>query len=444
MANKKLPGGRKTAGRVSTSAKKLVALKAGAVGVTISELPEAEKLTGEERFPVVQDKETRGATLEQLKYLMPEPIQVDGVVAVEGKITLSPRVEGFQAGGYPANFSPDFLNISKDGTYHILMGDGGELTLNLSAWNFTFNERQSCRLTLHTTSGFAKLLIQPPYGGAVYHPDGSASKKNEPAELTFDGNLKIIEVNQLHGKGADLFYRQIFPSPNEKNGASAYDIWASAQPEGSDTSEAAYLQSMEGKQGEKGDNGLSAYQIWLNEGNEGSEEDFLEWLQVKASVEIDPLKTNLLKSNAAGLFVNGVHPIIPKFSTSTLNGLLDTFKSLADGTRVYTMQVNLTNPLGITQLGGVAIHRYLAVEPQYFFTNEKGEYIPAQYFITGSDLTASSVKVTISVIMPDKPYKSWSLSTLEEVAGIEEGSILQCKVGMRLLAGTTPSQNGMS
>ena len=79
-----------------------------------------------------------------------------------------------------------------------------------------------------------------------------------------------------------------------------------------------------------------------------TEDDFLEWLRVNATVNVDPQKTNLVKNNTDGLFVNGVHPIIPKFSTSTLNGLLDTFKSLADGTRVYTMQVNLTNPLGIT------------------------------------------------------------------------------------------------
>ncbi|CAA0322347.1 hypothetical protein I4495_16005 [Klebsiella oxytoca] len=71
MANKKLPGGRKSAGRVSTSAQKLVALKAGATGIAISELPAAEKLSGVERFPVVQDKETRGASVEQIKELIP-------------------------------------------------------------------------------------------------------------------------------------------------------------------------------------------------------------------------------------------------------------------------------------------------------------------------------------------------------------------------------------
>lgn len=71
MANKKLPGGRKSAGRVSTSALKLVSMKAWSAGVAISKLPATESLTGKELFPVVQDKETRGAAVEQIK--KPDP-----------------------------------------------------------------------------------------------------------------------------------------------------------------------------------------------------------------------------------------------------------------------------------------------------------------------------------------------------------------------------------
>lgn len=71
MANKRLPGGRKSAGRVSTSAKKLVALKVGNAGVAISELPEIEGLKGTELFPVVQDNETRSARIDHVKELFP-------------------------------------------------------------------------------------------------------------------------------------------------------------------------------------------------------------------------------------------------------------------------------------------------------------------------------------------------------------------------------------
>lgn len=636
MANKRLPGGRKSAGRISTSAKKLVALKAGSAGVAISELPDAEKLTGKEFFPAVQDNETRKVPLEELSAL----ISVDGVNAQGGNFCLSPVAYSLSNTQASATFDAKYLNEALFVTYRIYFGKAGgdaKLKLNFSKWDFTFNESQSYKIILSSSYG-GEFSIVAPGDGLVINNDGSVAepewfkidskitiieitqssrdsklilrrltpyepgkdgesaycfwvnkqpegadisdeaflkfmegKEGEPgksayqlwldegyegseedylewqrASLTLDGippvngnlvltsnstnvsvyadktitpvlnkyinnehyftvnectltldlslwdknyhpkqNLRFFahangtgyitfiapgsngEMYTLNGSlgkpetitvnregavyeitqdplGTYLRINKIGPIATGAAGASAYEIWASAQPGGSDTSETAYLQSMEGKPGEKGSEGLSAYQVWLNAGNEGSEEDFLEWLQAKASVELDPLKTNLLKTNAAGLFVNGVHPIIPKFATSTLNGLLDTFKSLADGTRVYTMQVDLTNPLGITQLGGVGIHRYIAAEPQYFFTNENGEYIPAQYFITGSDITASSVKVTISVIMADKPYKSWSLSTLEEVASIEGGSILQCKVGMRLLAGTTPSQNGMS
>lgn len=52
--------------------------------------------------------------------------------------------------------------------------------------------------------------------------------------------------------------------------------------------------------------------------------------------------------------------------------------------------------------------------------------------------------MTVSVIMTDKPHKSFDMATLEPVAIVEEGSSLQCKVLMRLLVETTPSQNGMS
>ncbi|HGH4675506.1 TPA: hypothetical protein ACJIWR_000130 [Enterobacter bugandensis] len=630
MANKRLPGGRKSAGRISTSAKKLVALKSGSAGVAISELPDTEKLTGKEFFPVVQDNETRKVPLEELSTL----ISVDGINAQGGNFCLSPvayRLANSQ--GSPTTFKAEYLNEAISITYRIYFGTNGYLRLDFSKWDFDFNESQNYKIIL-TNNSSGEFSIVAPGNGLVINNDGTVgepevfridtkvtiieitqsshdsklilrrltpyepgkdgesaysfwtSKQPEGADISDEAFLKFMEgkegepgksayqlwldegnegseadylewqkanisvdgIEPIKGGGVILtqkskvvivsndevikpdlnkfinlnyyivannctvtfdlsewdvqfhelqnirfsafangtgyvtfitpletMYRldgsygvpeiitvkrdtrifqitqdpygshlrvnQVGPIANGSAGASAYDIWAAAQPDGKDTSEEAYLESMEGK---KGDDGRSSYQIWLDAGNEGTEDDFLEWLQVNASVEVDPLKTNLVKLNADGLFVNGVHPIIPKFSTSTLNGLLDTFKSLADGTRVYTMQVDLANPLGITQLGGVGIHRYIAAEPQYFFTNENGEYIPAQYFITGSDVTASSVKVTISVIMADKPYKSWSLSTLEEVASIEGGAILQCKVGMRLLAGTTPSQNGMS
>ncbi|KTI91664.1 hypothetical protein [Enterobacter hormaechei] len=433
MANKRLPGGRKSAGRISTSAKKLVALKAGSAGVAISELPDTEKLTGKEFFPVVQDNETRKVPLEELSTL----ISVDGINAQGGNFCLSPvayRLANSQ--GYPTSFRAEYLNEAISVTYRIYFATNGYLRLDFSKWDFDFNESQSYKIIL-TNNSSGEFSIIAPGNGLVINNDGAVG---EPEIFKIDTNVTIIEITQS-SHDSKLILRRLTPYEPGKDGESAYSFWASKQPEGADISDAAFLKFMEGKEGEPG---KSAYQLWLDAGNEGTEDDFLEWLQVNASVEVDPLKTNLVKLNADGLFVNGVHPIIPKFSTSTLNGLLDTFKSLADGTRVYTMQVNLTNPLGITQLGGVGIHRYLAAEPQYFFTNENGEYIPAQYFITGSDVTAASVKVTISVIMSDKPYKAWDLSTLEEVASIEGGAILQCKVGMRLLAGTTPSQNGMS
>jgi hypothetical protein len=309
-------------------------------GVKISDLPPADRLLEDEVFPLVQNGETRKATLGQVRDLI--PAGEEGASAYE--IWLDEGFEGTEA---------DFLDW--------LRGENGL--------------------------------------------DGK------------DGN-----------PGQD--------------GQSAYQIWLAAGNEGSEQEFLASLKGEAGTDGEPGREGKSAYQVWLGAGHEGTENDFLAWLQ--AQVTVDPLKTNLLQDHSAGLFVNGVHPIIPKFVSSSYNGLLDKFKSLADGTRVYALTTNLSNPLGIASLGGVGIQRFILVEPQYIFTNENGEYIPAQYFISQTIISAAAIKTTVSVIMSHKPYKSWDLSTLEPVGTAENGAVLQCKLSLRLLVGTTPSQNGMS
>lgn len=342
MTNKNLPGRRLRPGRIATSARHQRRVRLADEGVKISDLPDASRLLEDEVFPLVQDGETRKATLGQVRDLI--PAGEEGASAYE--IWLDEGFEGTEA---------DFLDW--------LRGEDGQ--------------------------------------------DGK------------DGN------------------------PGQ-NGQSAYQIWLAAGNEGSEQEFLASLKGEAGTDGEPGQEGKSAYEIWLDAGNEGTEEDFLEWLRANATVEIDPQKTNLVTSNPGGLFVNGVHPIIPKFVSATLNGLLDTFKSLADGTRVYTMTISMANPLGIAQLGGVSIQRYLSAEPQYYFTNENDQYIATQYFITGTVISASTIQVTVSVIMADKPYKCWELSSFEEVGSAEEGNILQCKLSIRLLAGTTVSQNGMS
>jgi hypothetical protein len=227
------------------------------------------------------------------------------------------------------------------------------------------------------------------------------------------------------------------------DGLSAYQIWVSQQEEGVDISEDAYLKFQMGKSGKDGEAGLSAYQIWLEAGHEGTEEDFLEWLKVSASVDIDPQATNIITNDSDGLYVNGAHPVIPKMVSTTLNDVLVNYKSLADGTRIYTLTAILQNPLEISALGGVGIYRYTVLEPKYFFTNDNGEYIPTQYFITEIETSPTLFEITIAVIMQDEPKKSWNLSTLEEVEGPESAG-LQCKVLILMLAGTTLRQNGMN
>jgi len=68
------------------------------------------------------------------------------------------------------------------------------------------------------------------------------------------------------------------------DGKSAYQVWLD---EGNTGTEAEYLESLKGKDGEqgpagaKGDDGKSAYQLWLEAGNTGSEEDYLNSLKGK-------------------------------------------------------------------------------------------------------------------------------------------------------------------
>lgn len=415
MANKKLPGGRKSAGRVSTSAQKLVALKAGTNGIAISELPAAEKLAGIERFPVVQEKETRGATVEQIKELI--PVGESGASAHEVWSAAQPEGADKSEAAFLAYME------GKPGR------DGENGSDGLSAYKLWADAQDEGA----DISEAAYLAFQE-------------GKQGDPGENGLSA-YQIWVISQPEGtdtsEGAFLDSMSGKPGKDGENGAdglSAYQIWVTAQEEGADTSEEAYIAFQAGKNGE---DGASAYQIWLDAGNVGTEDDFLEWLRVSAYVDVDPLATNLIKQNAAGLYANGAHPVIPKFATSTLNGLLDSFKSMLDGTRVYTMSSSISNPLKISQLGGVSIQRYIGIEPKYYFTNETGEYIPAQYFVTGTDITASTIKVTISVVMSSKPQRSWDFATLASVANADDGD-LQCRVSIMVLAGTTLSQNGMS
>ncbi|EIO8738881.1 collagen-like protein [Salmonella enterica] len=79
--------------------------------------------------------------------------------------------------------------------------------------------------------------------------------------------------------------------PGGKTGAdgrSAYDIWVSQQPGGTDTTLSAYMQSMEGKkgprgiqgpQGLKGDPGQSAYEIWVTQQPTGSDTSMAAYME---------------------------------------------------------------------------------------------------------------------------------------------------------------------
>jgi hypothetical protein len=414
MANKKLPGGRKAAGRVSTSAEKLVSLKAGAVGVAISELPAAEELTGAERFPVVQGKETRGATVEQVKNLIPAGAAGESAYEIwakaqpEGEDTSEAAYLEFMQGkpGKDGENGADGLSA-----YQIWVEAQGDAEDTSEAAYLAFQEGKQGREGENGASAYDVWVMLQPEGADT----------SEEAFIDF--------ISGKPGKDGE----------NGDDGLSAYQIWAEAQDESTDTSMEAYIAYQAGKRGE---DGASAYQIWLDAGNEGTEDDFLEWMKVTASVEIDPVATNIVKMNSNGLYVNGSHPVIPKMVSATLNGELYFHNDLPDGTDMFYQTISLENPLGITQLGGVSLSTWFSFEPAYFYLDGNNVHVPYQIYPVERKISSSAVELAFLVVMAATPKRAFKLSDLTEVQ-IAEGAKLPFKTAVQMLIGTTLSQNGM-
>lgn len=494
MANKKLPGGRKSAGRISTSAQKLVSLKAGAVGVAISELPAAEELTGAERFPVVQGKETRGATVEQVKNLIPagdagesayeiwakaQPEGADSSEAayleyMQGKPGKDGEngADGLSAYQIWAEAQEDGEDISEAAYMAFQEGKQGQDGKNgengASAYDLWVKAQPEGADT--SEEAFVDFMSGKPGkdgengadGLSAYQiwveAQGDAEDTSEAAYLAFQEGKQGREGENgasaydvwvmLQPEGADTseeaFIDFISGKPgkdgeNGDDGLSAYQIWAGLQEEGADTSESAYIAFQAGK---KGDGGASAYQIWLDVGNEGSEEDFLEWLKVTASVEIDPLASNIAKMNSNGLYVNGAHPVIPKMVSATLTGELYFHTDLPDGTDMFYQTINLDNPLGITQLGSVSLSTQFCFEPAYYYLDGNNAHVPYQIYPTEKKISSSTVELTFLVVMAATPKRAFKLVDHLEVQ-TAEGAKLPFKTAVQMLIGTTLSQNGM-
>ncbi|EFO2072582.1 hypothetical protein DP893_26965, partial [Escherichia coli O8] len=130
-------------------------------------------------------------------------------------------------------------------------------------------------------------------------------------------------------------------------------------------------------------------------GNEIANAEFvrkqIESLDVPSSEgpEISSAPTNLLSRQQSGdLFVDGAHPVIPKVAVSTLNSNLDSFKSLPDGSRIYAMELDVSNPVRKSSVGGVGVVVSAQVEPRYLYMNQNRQYIPAQYIVSSVSATA--------------------------------------------------------
>ncbi|TNV22820.1 hypothetical protein FH968_01890 [Buttiauxella sp. B2] len=360
--------------------------RVGDDGVEISNLTPAEKLSGSELFPVVQSNETRHATIEQIRDLIPSGI--DGQSAYQFWVDAQPDETDTSEAAYIAFQKGKEGTDGKDGD----AGDPGK-------------------------SAYVIWAAAQPGGADTSEKAYLEFQQGKPGETGKDGDT----------------------------GASAYDVWAAAQPEGADTSETAYLAYMQGKpgkDGEGGDDGKSAFQIWLDAGHEGTEEDFLEWLKGNASVVLDPADRNIIKQNRDGLFVNGAHPVIPKVSTASLTDLLDKSTLLPGGAERYTFELTLNNPVGMTALGGVGLYSLLRFKPENYYFDVNDKYISYQIFETHLKFTATTATVTFAVIMSGPPKRVFNLEDGQEVI-LEPNAILPFRVVIQMVVGTTLTQNGM-
>ncbi|BDB47439.1 prophage tail fiber N-terminal domain-containing protein [Escherichia coli O9:H4] len=162
----------------------------------------------------------------------------------------------------------------------------------------------------------------------------------------------------------------------------------------------------------------------------------------KANISAD--KKNILVRLGDGLFVNGAHPLIPKMGVHNYTTTLNNFRSLPDGTRVYSLSIGVSNPLNTGVIGGYGIAIAPIIIPRYLYLDEQKKCIPAQYLMDSVTATASEIKIALKVVLTGKPQYAVDVSDLETREEGDGSGNIGCKLSIRILAGTTLRQNGIS
>ncbi|KAB2831062.1 hypothetical protein F8C86_08435 [Escherichia coli] len=162
----------------------------------------------------------------------------------------------------------------------------------------------------------------------------------------------------------------------------------------------------------------------------------------KANISAD--RKNILVRLGDGLFVNGAHPLIPKMGAHYYTTTLNNFRSLPDGTRVYSLSVGVSNPLNTGVIGGYGIVITPIITPDYLYLDEQKKYIPAQYLVDSVTATASEIKIGLKVVLTAKPQYAVDVENLEIQEESDGSGNMGCKLSIRVLTGTTLRQNGMS
>lgn len=121
---------------------------------------------------------------------------------------------------------------------------------------------------LNFTIEDGNLLLNDQIVGPVTGDQGPEGTGIESITQTQDGSFNIQLTD-----GSDPITITLV---NGSDGASAYDIWLSLQPDPTGLTEQDFIDSLVGQNGVNGD---SAYDIWLSQENSGSEADFLASLE---------------------------------------------------------------------------------------------------------------------------------------------------------------------
>ncbi|WP_405424120.1 hypothetical protein [Pantoea stewartii] len=365
MADKRLTSGRKLKEVIKSRKRNS---KVNKKSLAISQLPQAGTLTGNEKFPLVQDAETRGASIEQIKELIPP-----GLSPVEDVKYGSSMTPQKFSDVLTASLSPDSLPDKVTTTLYAVSSEGNT---------------QYARITVF------------PLGNNNAFIFGCGPISEEPIRYR---NVCGSWTEEL---GSQLVYDNI---------SGALEIPFSRMLYAADESilkQSPYL----------GSENNAAISVRLSEHTRN----------------LLRLITNTESSANAGLFIDGGHPVIPKYSEYNFDVPFVEPVEIMGGNYAYVFTFNIDNPSGIRELNGKKPFLSFKISTFRLYFDENGKEIDYRCAVTRHEINEKNISATLTVVMKAKPAKSFDLITLTENTGA-----LDFEAYIQLISGTTLAQNNM-